>query len=94
MEYFLTLFTWFLLGGLLNNLSGCENEGANTAAGASPQHLQEVCESNEACRTAALGPWQRLQAIADEFYLPGEFTTFKAYEYTRNLQGVPNDENF
>ena len=39
MKYFLTLFTWFLLGSVLNNLSGCEHEGANTTARASPQQL-------------------------------------------------------
>jgi hypothetical protein len=50
-----------------------------------PQHLAEVCASNADCRDAAVGPWQQLQAIADEFYQPGEFTTFRAYEYTGNL---------
>ena len=50
-----------------------------------PQHLAEICESSEACRNYAQAPWQQLGAIADEFYRPGEFTTFKAYEYTGNL---------
>jgi uncharacterized protein DUF3604 len=50
-----------------------------------PQHIGEICPSNQVCRDSALGPWQQLQAIADEFYQPGEFTTFKAYEYTGNL---------
>jgi len=50
-----------------------------------PQHLGEICDSNAACREAAKSPWSQLQAIADEFYRPGEFTTFKAYEYTGNL---------
>jgi hypothetical protein len=50
-----------------------------------PQHLEDICTSNEDCREAASGPWQQLQAIADEYNEPGEFTTFRAYEYTGNL---------
>jgi hypothetical protein len=33
--------------------------------------------------------WQRLVAIADDFYRPGEFTTFAAYEWT----ATPNTSN-
>jgi len=60
--------------------SGFRNLAANP-----PRHLAGVCDSNEDCREAARGPWQELQAIAEEFNAPGEFTTFKAYEYTGNL---------
>jgi hypothetical protein len=52
-----------------------------------PQHLAEVCSDNADCRQAATAPWQQLQAIANEYNQPGEFTTFKAYEYTGNLPG-------
>lgn len=60
--------------------TGFRNLAANP-----PQHLAEVCDGNQACRDAAIGPWKALQAIAEEFNAPGEFTTFKAYEYTGNL---------
>ena len=50
-----------------------------------PQHLEEICADNASCRQAALAPWRELQDIANEFNSPGEFTTFKAYEYTGNL---------
>jgi hypothetical protein len=50
-----------------------------------PQHLDEICATAQVCRLSARGPWQQLQTIANEFYRPGEFTTFKAYEYTGNL---------
>jgi len=50
-----------------------------------PQHLEEICPDGASCRQAAASPWQALQSIANEFNRPGEFTTFKAYEYTGNL---------
>jgi len=50
-----------------------------------PQHMEELCATNEACRKAAMPPWQALQAIAEKYNTPGEFTTFKGYEYTGNL---------
>lgn len=50
-----------------------------------PQHLEDICATAQECRLSAQGPWQQLQTIANEFYRPGEFTTFKAYEYTGNL---------
>ncbi len=58
MKYFLTLFTWFLLGGLLNNLSGCENEGANTTADVSPRLTHAVPSLPVANRQALFGDLQ------------------------------------
>ncbi|MEM1110849.1 MAG: DUF3604 domain-containing protein [Pseudomonadota bacterium] len=51
-----------------------------------PVHVTEICESNESCREAAKPLWKQLQTIADTHNVPGEFTTFKAYEYTGNLR--------
>jgi len=37
------------------------------------------------CAEYAATTWQQTQAAADEFYRPGEFTTFSAYEYSPTL---------
>lgn len=37
------------------------------------------------CREFAKTTWQQTQEAADEFYRPGEFTTFSAYEYSPSL---------
>ena len=58
MKYFLTLFTWFLLGGLLNNLMGCEKEGADTTAPVSPQLTSAVFDPPAARRQALFGNLQ------------------------------------
>jgi|GEM_PF-8884 len=50
-----------------------------------PQHLEDICGDNQTCRESAKGPWQEMQRIAEEFYQPGKFTTFNAYEFTGNL---------
>lgn len=44
------------------------------------------CDGNEVkCQEYAKTTWQQTQAAANEFYRPGEFTTFSAYEYSPTL---------
>ncbi len=49
-----------------------------------------ICgEDGTTCLEAVPGVWQDVQQVAHEFYDPGEFTTFVAYEYTSS----PNNSN-
>ena len=41
-----------------------------------------------ACKAAARTAWQKMQAIANEYYEPGVFTTFIGYEWTSSPNGA------
>jgi len=44
------------------------------------------CDGDAAqCQENAITTWQQTQQAADEFYRPGKFTTFAAYEYSPSL---------
>ncbi len=47
-----------------------------------------ICgENGRDCLDRSRTVWQSLQTIANEFYQPGKFTTFIAYEWTSNFSG-------
>ncbi len=52
-----------------------------------PERLPICGDQGEDCINASRTRWQEIQEIADEFYLPGEFTTFIAYEWTGEQGG-------
>ncbi len=51
-----------------------------------PQHHPEVCPEGPSCSEAVAGPWREIRRAAEEFYEPGRFTTFIAYEYSPPLE--------
>ncbi|WP_169303104.1 DUF3604 domain-containing protein [Thalassotalea mangrovi] len=47
------------------------------------QRLKDICgEDGKRCEQAVAGPWQRTQQAAADFYQPGKFTTFVAWEFS------------
>ncbi|MCK5750028.1 MAG: DUF3604 domain-containing protein, partial [Oricola sp.] len=45
----------------------------------------DICgEDGAACVTAVEGPWSRIKEAARQFYEPGRFTTFVAWEFSAN----------
>lgn len=53
-----------------------------------PKREPTICGDNSTrCLDRAHNVWQELQKIAQEFYHPGKFTTFVAYEWTANTNG-------
>ena len=55
------------------------------------KHNQEVCGSSDTpeqnkCFQRARSIWAQIQKNADEFYQPGKFTTFSAFEWTAGLK--------
>ncbi len=53
-----------------------------------PEREAGICgEHSTDCLNRAHDVWQELQNIAQEFYQPGKFTTFVAYEWTANTNG-------
>jgi len=50
------------------------------------QYNEAICgPAGSLCIAAAPAVWRDLQAAADEYYAPGFFTTFKAYEFSPTL---------
>lgn len=47
-----------------------------------------VADENSRCFQRAQNIWQQIQKNADEFYQPGEFTTFAGYEWTAGFKRV------
>src|SRR5262245_16643695 len=53
-----------------------------------PGRVGEICgEGGSRCRERAKGVWQEEQRLANEFYEPGRFTTFIAYEWSVTYPG-------
>jgi Protein of unknown function (DUF3604) len=54
------------------------------------QHSLEICGAGTAdankCFNRARSIWQQIQRNADEFYQPGKFTTFSAFEWTAGFK--------
>jgi Protein of unknown function (DUF3604) len=54
------------------------------------QHNVEICGSGTSdankCFNRARSMWQQIQRNADEFYQPGKFTTFSAFEWTAGFK--------
>ncbi len=62
--------------------------------GKNPERESELCGKNgKACERASMSVWQELQQIADEYYKPGEFTTFVGYEWTAGANQRPIHRN-
>lgn len=52
-----------------------------------PVRPLDHCDGDaELCQQYADATWRQVQATADEFYQPGKFTTFSAYEYSPMLK--------
>lgn len=56
-----------------------------------PHHNKEICGETDPgpgnkCFERARSIWQQIQRNADEFYQPGKFTTFAAFEWTAGLK--------
>ena len=54
---------------------------------------KEICGSTETgpgtpCYERAISVWKQIQKNADDFYAPGKFTTFPAFEWTANLDRI------
>ncbi len=49
------------------------------------QRDPELCADNDVCLAAARDTWQRVQAVANEFDQPGEFTALIGYEFSSLL---------
>ena len=52
-----------------------------------PQRPAFCGQAGQDCRRAARSRWQEVRRIADEYYRPGEFTTFVGYEWTGERNG-------
>lgn len=57
----------------------------------SPHHNKEICGDTDPgpgnkCFERARSIWKQIQRNADEFYQPGKFTTFAAFEWTAGLK--------
>ena len=52
-----------------------------------PQRLSLCGEGGSDCIDASRSRWQEIQQIADEYYVPGEFTTLLGYEWTGQQGG-------
>ena len=58
----------------------------NEAVQRPPQKSEELCGDDPArCMEDAKTTWREIYQAAEEFYRPGEFTTFAAYEYSASL---------
>ena len=53
-----------------------------------PRRDKTLCgEHDSACTESARSMWRKLIEVADAYNSPGEFTTFVAYEWSRNTNG-------
>jgi hypothetical protein len=53
-----------------------------------PQRPTELCDGDlDLCLEYSAQTWKTTQEVAQEFYVPGEFTTFSGYEYSPPLDG-------
>lgn len=52
-----------------------------------PQRPDGACDDQAACEAAQRSTWAYVRSKADEYYDPGTFTTFAAYEYSPPLPG-------